>query len=137
MPDSRANRVETEQFQPRKIEKKSSLNLMRKSVWIATDSKQVAPGGSGTKDLPLAERPTTPLMTPPNTDLGLSIRVSMFEYVRLVTGTSSFLVKNRVEPAQPDFFLGKHRSEFVSKRRNGPFVTWKTRLKRPICAQIG
>jgi len=31
---------------------------------------------------------TTPLMTL-TTDLGLSIRVSMFEYVRLVTGTSS------------------------------------------------
>ena len=30
----------------------------------------------------------TPLMTL-TTDLGLSIRVSMFEYVRLVTGTSS------------------------------------------------
>ena len=31
---------------------------------------------------------TTPLMTL-TTDLGLSIRVSMFEYVRLLTGTSS------------------------------------------------
>jgi len=30
----------------------------------------------------------TPLMTR-TTDLGLSIRVSMFKYVRLVTGTSS------------------------------------------------
>jgi len=30
----------------------------------------------------------TPLMTL-TTDLGLSIRVSMFEYVRLVTGTTS------------------------------------------------
>ena len=31
----------------------------------------------------------TPLMTL-TTDLGLSIRVSMFEYLRLVTGTSDF-----------------------------------------------
>jgi len=35
----------------------------------------------------------TPLMTL-TTDLGLSIRVSMFEYVRLVTGTSSWVPWN-------------------------------------------
>jgi len=34
------------------------------------------------------EHRATPLMTP-TTDLSLSIRVSMFEYARLVTGTSS------------------------------------------------
>jgi len=35
----------------------------------------------------------TPLMTL-TTDLGLSIRVSVFEYVRLVTGTSSWVSWN-------------------------------------------
>jgi len=59
---------------------------MKKCVWIAaqsegrTDSEVQAP--------PLAARPATALMilTP---DLGLSIHVSMFEYVRLVHGNSS------------------------------------------------
>jgi len=40
------------------------------------------------KSTPLAARPATPLMTL-TTDSGLVIRVSMFEYVRLVTVTSS------------------------------------------------
>ena len=31
-----------------------------------------------------------------NTDLGLSIRVSTFEYVRLVTGTSSTYVRSQI-----------------------------------------
>ena len=35
----------------------------------------------------------TPLMTP-TTDMCLSIRVSMFKYVRLVTGTSSWVPWN-------------------------------------------
>jgi len=63
----------------------------------------------------------TPLMTP-TTDLGLSIRVFMFEYVRLVTATSSTYVqslilrKKRVGDVRFQMKLGKQGKKRIGDR---------------------
>jgi len=65
---------------------------MKKFVQIAADSKWCA-AAPGLKPLRLLHAPLLPKTTL-TTGLGLSIRMSMLEYVRLLTCTSGYVPSN-------------------------------------------